>query len=318
MQNSYDYITEQWHSRRTSRTYTHLNLMIGGVMTSAHKVLATLVLISLSLSVLGQSKETENNRFAVDGLTFEYPKTLSITDESTHENQQTMLTRRGSSVQFMVVAQRKPTLQQELPGALNAFTEALVKKASIVLGQNKMAVRSPISRSVGSVDAEGVRLQTSEKNRSRTAEIIWLRTRFRLVGLVYISNDSDEASSSTVWEILRGGLKIDSPVIMGTTTNPDETDNQNITGGVLNGRALNLPTPPYSPLARAAHASGEVQVQVLIDELGNVISAHAISGHPLLQAACVQAARQAKFSPTMLEGEPVRVTGVIKYNFVAR
>jgi protein TonB len=59
-------------------------------------------------------------------------------------------------------------------------------------------------------------------------------------------------------------------------------------------------------------------VQVIIDEQGNVISAHAVEGHPLLQAVSVAAARQAKFSPTLLEGEPVKVTGVIKYNFVAR
>jgi TonB family protein len=91
-----------------------------------------------------------------------------------------------------------------------------------------------------------------------------------------------------------------------------------ITGGVLNGKAIELPKPPYPPIARQAHASGTVVVQVTIDEIGNVISAHAISGHPLLQAVCAQAARDAKFSPTKLDGQPVKVTGVITYNFVAR
>jgi protein TonB len=61
-----------------------------------------------------------------------------------------------------------------------------------------------------------------------------------------------------------------------------------------------------------------VIVQVLVDETGNVISAHATSGHPLLQAAAVAAARQAKFAPTSLMGEPVKVTGVLSYNFAAR
>jgi protein TonB len=91
-----------------------------------------------------------------------------------------------------------------------------------------------------------------------------------------------------------------------------------ISGGVLNGKALNLPKPAYPPIARAAHASGTVVVQVLIDENGNVVSAHAVSGHPLLQAAAVGAARSAKFSPTKLSGQPVKVTGVIQYNFVAQ
>jgi TonB family protein len=91
-----------------------------------------------------------------------------------------------------------------------------------------------------------------------------------------------------------------------------------ISGGVLNGKAISLPKPPYPAIARAAHASGTVIVQVLIDEAGNVISAHAVSGHPLLQAASVAAARQAKFAPTKLSGQPVKVNGVIQYNFVAQ
>jgi periplasmic protein TonB len=91
-----------------------------------------------------------------------------------------------------------------------------------------------------------------------------------------------------------------------------------ISGGVLNGKAISLPKPPYPPIAKQAHASGTVVVQVTIDENGNVISAHAVSGHPLLQAVAVAAARGAKFSPTKLSGQPVKVTGVITYNFVAQ
>jgi len=91
-----------------------------------------------------------------------------------------------------------------------------------------------------------------------------------------------------------------------------------ISGGVLNGKAISLPKPAYPAIARAAHASGTVVVQVVIDENGSVISAHAVSGHPLLQGAAVGAARSAKFSPTKLSGQPVKVTGVIQYNFVAQ
>ena len=89
-----------------------------------------------------------------------------------------------------------------------------------------------------------------------------------------------------------------------------------ISGGVLNGKAISKPVPPYPPIARAARASGTVTVQVLVDETGRVISARAVSGHPLLQQAAVGAARQARFSPTLLSGQPVKVTGVITYNFV--
>jgi len=54
---------------------------------------------------------------------------------------------------------------------------------------------------------------------------------------------------------------------------------------------------------------------VTVDEKGNVVAASAVSGHPLLRASAVQAARQSKFSPTLLSGKPVKVKGIIVYNF---
>jgi protein TonB len=99
---------------------------------------------------------------------------------------------------------------------------------------------------------------------------------------------------------------------------PKPTPHAPISGGVLNGKAVHLVTPPYPAIARSAHAAGAVNVQVLIDENGNVIAAHAVSGHPLLQAAAVAAARASKFTPTKLSGQPVKVNGVIIYNFVAQ
>lgn len=91
-----------------------------------------------------------------------------------------------------------------------------------------------------------------------------------------------------------------------------------LNGGMLNRAANSLPAPEYPAIAKAAHASGAVNVEVMIDENGSVVAARAVDGHPLLQAAAVNAARQASFSPTRLKGEPVRVTGVLVYNFVAQ
>jgi TonB family protein len=86
--------------------------------------------------------------------------------------------------------------------------------------------------------------------------------------------------------------------------------------GVVNGMATDLPKPVYSAIAKAAGASGIVTVQVLIDESGKVISARAVSGHPLLQRESVQAAYRARFTPTLLSNQPVKVSGVITYNFI--
>ncbi|HWW76968.1 MAG TPA: TonB family protein [Pyrinomonadaceae bacterium] len=88
-----------------------------------------------------------------------------------------------------------------------------------------------------------------------------------------------------------------------------------VSGGILNGKAVSLPQPALPPIAKSARALGPVVVEVLVDEDGGVISAKAVSGHPLLQSAAVEAARQAKFSPTRLSGRPVQVSGFVTYNF---
>ena len=106
--------------------------------------------------------------------------------------------------------------------------------------------------------------------------------------------------------------------MIGTLAAPVTPGTETIDSDVLSGRAIALPTPAYPPLARSAHASGTVTVQVIIDEQGNISAATVVSGHPLLQAASVAAARGAKFSPTLLDGEPVKVIGVITYNFVTQ
>lgn len=89
-----------------------------------------------------------------------------------------------------------------------------------------------------------------------------------------------------------------------------------VSKGVLNGRARDLPKPAYSAAAKAVGAQGQVTVQVMIDEDGRVVSANAVAGHPLLRAEAEKAARDAKFSPTLLSDVPVRVTGIITYNFI--
>jgi TonB family protein len=86
-------------------------------------------------------------------------------------------------------------------------------------------------------------------------------------------------------------------------------------GGVLQGSATQRVEPVFPPLAKAARISGSVVIEVTIDEAGSVMSARAISGHPLLKDAAVTAARGWKFSPTMLSGTLVKVIGTITFNF---
>lgn len=133
---------------------------------------------------------------------------------------------------------------------------------------------------------------------------------------------TESARGGTTWEMYFTKQSSDgsaAPTVAGNTetVGGENTPNlKSIQGGVLNGKAVSLPAPAYPAAARAVKAGGAVNVQVTIDEAGTVVSASAVSGHPLLRQAAEQAARQATFSPTTLSGQPVKITGVIVYNFV--
>ena len=85
---------------------------------------------------------------------------------------------------------------------------------------------------------------------------------------------------------------------------------RNLNGGVLNGMAVSLPPPIYPAMAKQIGVSGQVRVQVSVDGSGNVVSARAVTGHPLLRSAAESAARQSK-----MRIDAANSTGEIVYNF---
>ena len=97
---------------------------------------------------------------------------------------------------------------------------------------------------------------------------------------------------------------------MPTPSDTYPSNTKTVSGGILNEKAVELPQPVYPPAARAAKASGMVIVQVTINEKGEVTSANAISGHPLLKASAVQAARGAKFP-----SGATKISGLLTYKF---
>lgn len=110
----------------------------------------------------------------------------------------------------------------------------------------------------------------------------------------------------------------DKPPVKAATPKAVPTQGIIRTSKILNGQAINLVKPLYPVPAKMVHAAGAVNVQVTIDENGNVTSANALSGHPLLRQVSEQAARNSKFNPTFLNYQKVKVTGVIVYNFIAQ
>jgi TonB family protein len=134
--------------------------------------------------------------------------------------------------------------------------------------------------------------------------------------VVIISGEGDKSTATYVYVSAIDGQILKTEKEERRQEAAAEQTSAQISGGVLNDKATSLPQPVFPAIARAAHASGDVTVEVIIDETGRIVAAHAVSGHPLLQAAAVAAARQARFTPTRLNGEPVKVAGTLVYNFV--
>ena len=88
-----------------------------------------------------------------------------------------------------------------------------------------------------------------------------------------------------------------------------------ISGEILQYAPLNLPRPTYPSLARAARADGTVVVRIVVGGHGHVESAKAVSGHPLLRKAALDAAYQSRFEPTLLAGNMGKVDGTLSYDF---
>lgn len=155
-------------------------------------------------------------------------------------------------------------------------------------------------------------------------------TAFAALG-VYAYHGISQAIAKKAEEDRQKKENSDPTIIIPTTTNDESTPEvdetepstkdgkpKRISGGVMNGKATDLPEPDYSPAAKAVKATGTVTVSVVIDETGKVISAEAVSGHPLLRNSAKSAALKANFPPQKLNGKPVQVSGVLVYKFESK
>ena len=136
------------------------------------------------------------------------------------------------------------------------------------------------------------------------------------VGGVSYTLDPETRSARKANSYVRAApLQPSTPVPPSAPANVEAPKKLTVSGGVLQGKAIKKVQPPYPPIAKAARASGAVQVQITISETGEVIDATVINGHPLLRDAALQAARQWVFHPTELSGAPVKVQGILTFNF---
>ena len=88
-----------------------------------------------------------------------------------------------------------------------------------------------------------------------------------------------------------------------------------VSQGVTQGMVLHKVQPTYPPLARTARVQGSVLLAAVIGKDGTIQNLHVISGHPLLTQAALDAVRQWRYRPYILNGEPVEVDTQVTVNF---
>ncbi len=275
--------------------------------------LSILIIIAFLSSIIAQSPEANRPTIHFENvfLSFDYPSNWTVVQQE-GELSQVTLTSPKSAAEIWISVERPTEPGCDYDAGKKRIKQTLIEKVDAQIGSTTSSP-APVNVEIDGLQVEGVKLQGHAKRRQMTGEIYVTRSHLSYLSLAFIRT-ADDPDANRAWTILRSSLKVETPVLAATTKDSDGTP---LKSSTLNGRALQLPPPRYPAIARQGHAQGVVRVQVVISEDGSVIAAHAIDGHPLLQSVSEEAARQAHFSPMLMCGEPVRVTGVITYNFVS-
>lgn len=131
----------------------------------------------------------------------------------------------------------------------------------------------------------------------------------------------DAAKETTFEPILKDGKPAEKDLMITYPLRPrtkpiSDDEKKIIQAGVVSGKALSLPRPAYPAGARPLNLSGPATVQILIGDDGSVLSVAPVRGHELLLESAIEAACKARFAPTTLSGQLVKVSGTVTYNFV--
>lgn len=275
-------------------------------------ILCAVVGIAVLCPSFGNSQSGGMGHFEKAELSFNFPGTWKVTDNSTDNLRHIVVATTDDAIEISVISQPATEVNCDFRAAAERITQNLIKSTADRIQARRD--RSQVKTVIGSKVVEGLRLRGRNNNAPVTVEIYSVRMGLRFVSFTYLRPSSDRRSQSA-WELIRNTLKVDPVIVVGSKV---RKPNESVSSEVLNSRALHLENPVYPAIGRQVRADGTVLVQVTIGENGNVISARAIDGHPLLRAGSVAAARKSKFSPTKLCGEPVRVAGIITYNFVTQ
>lgn len=272
----------------------------------------------LQVVITAQVNISDKKSFKNKTLSFDYPADWKITDKSTSKVQQINVTS-ANNVALIMVMVYEPKIStyaefyQAKVGTAMPYIESITKRFS---SAGESAVQSDACLEVKSEKVTGLKISGVYENEPSTSQIFSFVMNNRFVNLIYMRADKESVKADAAWEAVTKNLSVN--------------DNQSgkasdvmvdlMSGVILNGSAIKLPEPMLPSGWRAAWRgyTTEVEVRVVVDEKGEVVSAKALSGDPKLHPAVIQAAKESKFTPALVCGELAKISGVIVYRFVTR
>ena len=262
-----------------------------------------------------QTSDPASKTFNENGLKFNYPSDWKLTNKSTAEKQYLLLSKEKTTALIGIDSHRSQLAFFKQFRDLESETEKAYFKAvsdSLNTTYKQRVDREYLCLDLNGRTVTGVRLVGSYNNEPSKGEFYSFVLGGRLLTLSYLRTDKESAKTDLVWRELIKSLSLeDSNKEAGVSFFDPEVINE----GNLNSRASFLKQPSYPQKALAEGVTGLVLIEIEINEKGELLSSKTISGHQTLVRSAEAALRKSKFKPTTGCDKPIRIRGIISYNF---
>lgn len=264
---------------------------------------------ALQFSVFSQTdpaKETlsvSGNKFS-----FKYPFDWKVSDRSRESVEQYNLVPNKGNALIMVMAYPTKVSTYEVFEILKIGNSyPLVDKMLQGFGNS---IKRDICIDISDVTVPGFSVSGLHNQKPSKGDVFIFAVKEKYFQLVYMRNDEDSAKMDAAWKTLIESFKVEGKEANSSSLLIDFKNDS-----VLNGKAVKLPSPMF-PSGVNNVAPTEVNVRVTIDENGDVIAAKALTGDYRFHPLTIEAAKRAKFLPSLICGKPAKVTGIITYKFI--
>lgn len=273
------------------------------------------LLFASGLGFFVSAQTTGSRNYSGEKLSFSYPANWKIVDKSAKQVQQLNLIPESGTALIMIIAYRhKISTYEEFDQLNSGISQPYIGKISQSFSSSR---RATTCTKIKNSSVPGYRITGLYNNEESLSDIFAFALDGKFFNLIYMRAVKDASKTDLAWSAIRETLTAREGNSETPSTFLIDLDNN----AVLNSLAIKLPKPIFPSAGVQTgpvrlRSTIPVQVRVVIDENGDVISAKAISGDPAYFPAAIMAAKKAKFQPAHICGELTKITGIILYNFI--